>query len=198
MTSEEIKELVIQGESGTLGFKERVSSRRNLSVILSSFANSLGGTLFLGITNKGKIRGLENPDKVVADVNSIALNNVEIEPPIQLSTEIIKIHNKFIVTVEVPQSPKGPHAVQGTYYQRKGPYSCLMSSKQLKSKIEEVVSKSDNVLDALKYQIAQLIKQNENLYEQAKRAQSWKTKCVDLLLGAILGGIVSLILSVLI
>ena len=72
-----------------------------------------------------------------------------------------------------------------------------MSPKELENKIDDIVSKSDNGLIVLKNQIGQLIKQNEMLYEQVTKAQSWKIKAIDLILGAFIGSIVSLILSIL-
>ena len=193
MNTEQLKQLVAHGESATLEFKERISTNKNTAIIISSFANSFGGTLLIGVTNKRKIRGVQNPEEITARISKIAIN--EIDPSVQISTELIETNNKFVIRVEVPQSRYGPHAIQGAYYHRRGEFSGIMSPKELQNEIEQIASESENEAQELKHQIGQLIKQNDKIYQNLKKAQSWKIKAIDLILGALVGGILSIILT---
>jgi hypothetical protein len=70
-----------------------------------------------------------------------------------------------------------------------------MSPKELQNEIEQIASESENEAQELKHQIEQLINQNDKMYQSLKKAQSWKTKAIDLILGALVGGILSIILT---
>ena len=56
MRQDEIIELIQKGEGETVEFKEGFD--RKTVETASAFANTKGGTIFIGITDKGKIKGI--------------------------------------------------------------------------------------------------------------------------------------------
>ena len=54
-----IKNLIKQGESGQLEFKE-VVRKEEIAKTLCAFLNAEGGTLLIGVQDDGKIIGIDN------------------------------------------------------------------------------------------------------------------------------------------
>lgn len=184
MKENEIKEIIKRGESDTVEFKQKLSSPRNLAVLMASFANSYGGKILLGVTNKSKVRGIEYAQEAITKINeTIGL----IAPSLKPEIEVVKIYNKNVIVIVVEPSNNAPHAVQGEYYKRKGRFSSPASIKQLEEIITTRVEKSENSENFLKEQIHQLFVQNSKLFERFKKSQSWKGKLVDYVVGAAVG-----------
>ena len=184
MKENELKEIIKRGESDTVEFKRNLSSPRNLAVLMASFANSYGGKILIGVTNKSKVRGIENAQEVINKINETAKL---ITPLLKPEIEVVKIYENNIVVVFVEPSNIAPHAVQGEYYKRKGNFSCLASIDQLEEIITNRAQKSENSENVLKEQLHQLLVQNSELAERFKKAQDWKNKLVDYVIGAAIG-----------
>lgn len=184
MKENELKEIIRRGESDTVEFKRNLSSPRNLAVLMASFANSYGGKILIGITNKSKVRGIENTQEVINKINETAKL---ITPLLKPEIEVVKIYENNIVVVFVESSDIAPHAVQGEYYKRKGNFSCLASIDQLEEIITNRAQKSENSENVLKEQLHQLLVQNSELAGRFKKAQDWKNKLVDYIIGAAIG-----------
>ena len=70
----EIKDIIKNGESKTIEFKEIIPNSKKISQTAVAFANGAGGKIFIGITDDRKIIGIdENLDifKVIDDLNTI-------------------------------------------------------------------------------------------------------------------------------
>jgi predicted HTH transcriptional regulator len=189
MKENELKEIIKRGESDSVEFKKNLSSPRNLAILMASFANSYGGKILIGVTNKSKVHGIENVQKAINKINETA--NL-ITPLLKPEIEVVKIYEKNIVVVLIEPSSIAPHAVQGEFYKRKGHFSCLASINQLEEIITNRAQKSENSENILKEQIHQLLVQNSELTERFKKAQNWKNKLVDYIIGAAIGAAFSM------
>ena len=59
MTSQELEQLIRQGEGYNLEFKQSIPSRASeLAEEICAFANAAGGTLLIGVDNSGKVIGI--------------------------------------------------------------------------------------------------------------------------------------------
>jgi ATP-dependent DNA helicase RecG len=128
MNEKEIKKLISRGESDTIEFKQKVSSPSNLAVLMTAFANSYGGKILIGVTNKSKVRGIENTQEVINKINE---TTKLISPKLTPKIEITRIYNKNIIVVDISSSETAPHAVLCEYYHRKGAFSCRANINQL-------------------------------------------------------------------
>ena len=61
-TEEKVREVIRNGENSFVEFKEYPLKPEQLAKELVAFSNFKGGTLFLGITDDGKISGIEKSD----------------------------------------------------------------------------------------------------------------------------------------
>ncbi len=157
MKENELKEIIKRGESDTVEFKKNLCFPRNLAVLMASFANSCGGKILIGVTNKSKVRGIENAQEVIKKIKETAKL---ITPLLKPEIEVVKIYEKNTIVVLVEPSNIAPHAVQGEYYKRKGNSSCLASIDQLEEIITNRAQKFENSESILKEQLHQLLVQN--------------------------------------
>ena len=63
MTAAELKKLVLNGESQFLEFKKKADHPEKIVREMVAFANSEGGTLLIGVDDRGNISGLPFPDE---------------------------------------------------------------------------------------------------------------------------------------
>lgn len=87
------------GESATVEYKIEAPEPDRLARTIAAFANSAGGAIFIGISDRGDIHGVQDPEaqkKLVED----ALWYVD--PPVRPKVETIVHEFKDVVAVEVP------------------------------------------------------------------------------------------------
>ena len=72
MKPEDVQLLIGEGESLTVEFKERYSTKIDRDI--TAFANSRGGVILLGITNSGKITGESLTNQMKAEISCLARN----------------------------------------------------------------------------------------------------------------------------
>src|SRR3990172_6831588 len=108
------KKSIASGESETVEFKN--SFDRDVIETLAAFANTKGGKVFVGISDKGKITGAQlNKESVQTWINQAKqLTSQAIIP----DAETITLSGKHVVILSVPESPIKTVACKGRYYKR--------------------------------------------------------------------------------
>ncbi|RLJ05878.1 MAG: hypothetical protein DRP14_01055, partial [Candidatus Aenigmatarchaeota archaeon] len=71
MDKEELKLILQEGEGYKIEFKESLS---NIDKDIVAFANSSGGKIFVGVTDKGEINGIKVNNKIKTKIQDIANN----------------------------------------------------------------------------------------------------------------------------
>jgi len=98
-------------------FHESVTVRggKRYAVIadVCAFANTNGGTLYLGISADPKkpVAGISNPETTIAQIEKEISNRIS--PPLQCTLDVHKTAGKNIVRVLVPRGDDPPYAVDG-------------------------------------------------------------------------------------
>ena len=119
-------ELILKtGESYFVEFKETVN--KELAKEIVAFSNSRGGKIFIGVTDKGEIKGIKITNKLKSQVFDIARN---CEPPIEINLSEYK--NKMLI-VEVPEGDKKPYSCSQGFFIRNGPNSQKLSRDEILS-----------------------------------------------------------------
>jgi len=118
-----------KGEGNDVEFKPIYSSELLKDIV--AFANTRGGTLYLGVDHNGNIRGIKEEDlaRVWAGISSI-------EPLPPVSHEIIEIDRKKIGVFKVKPSKK-LHTLNGAAYIRIGATNKIISPQELLEKASE-------------------------------------------------------------
>ena len=122
MTRDHLHDLIAQGEGPELEFKQ--SPSKNLGRELCAFANSGGGTLLIGISDRGRIVGVDNHNRAKSRIQSIARGA---DPPIRI--DIDKVGEALRVTV--PAQSQQPYSFRGRFFRRDGATSQQMSTAEI-------------------------------------------------------------------
>ncbi|MEM6647360.1 MAG: ATP-binding protein [Bacteroidota bacterium] len=111
MNQRELTQRVALGEGRFQEFKRRVPQPERIAKEVVALANTVGGTVFLGVDDDGTIVGLRD-----AEEEEYALKEaleIHCTPPVRLRIERVSISRKRdVIVVYVPDSDAKPHYVQ--------------------------------------------------------------------------------------
>ena len=138
MTSDELKRLVKTGENGEVEFKRgRGGVPGDFWPSYSAFANTDGGVIVLGVSEKNGVRmieGVENAEKVRADLWNAANNPDKVSDNVLSNKRVypLEVDGKTLVVTEVPRADRrvkpvyvGLDVFKGTYRRNgEGDYHC--------------------------------------------------------------------------
>jgi ATP-dependent DNA helicase RecG len=122
MTPEQLKKLLSQGEGWDIEFKECANTLSNsVFETVCSFSNRYGGHLLLGVSDDGKVMGVNrNVAKGICNNFINLLNNPQkISPSLYLKLEEVEIDGKLVLYVYVPVSSQ-VELCSGKIYDRSG------------------------------------------------------------------------------
>lgn len=102
---DEFQQLVRGGESATLEFKQTASNPEKIAKTLVAFANTMGGMLVIGISDRREIIGIDPEEEKFA--LQIAASRYCF-PPIELTYSEAEIEDKTLLIAEV-QASNTPH-----------------------------------------------------------------------------------------
>lgn len=132
MKQEELLKHIKEGESDRVEFKSKVP--KDIGEEICALSNSQGGHILIGISDEGDILGCD----IKASKEKISQHMNNITPPIEIEYDQLKIDDKEILVVNIPQSD---HlcGIGGTVYLRTG------TSKRPLS-IQEILSQGTETL----------------------------------------------------
>jgi ATP-dependent DNA helicase RecG len=109
METVELLEAIGRGEDSHLQFKENVTNPDQLASEMAAFANSRGGRILIGISDRGDISGLTAED--VHRINQLISNSASqnVREPLFPTTRNLTIGDKKIIVLDVEESRGKPH-----------------------------------------------------------------------------------------
>ncbi|MCZ0933541.1 MAG: putative DNA binding domain-containing protein, partial [Oligoflexia bacterium] len=128
--SKDLKSILKKGEDHKTEFKEEVYKKLDREIV--AFANASGGKIYIGITNEGKIKGINITSRLKGQIENIAKN---CDPKISISFQEIK--KEKVLIVEIEESKKKPHRCSSGYYIRSGSTSQKLKSEEIRDFMEE-------------------------------------------------------------
>lgn len=122
-------EMINKGENPYLEFKEENIKPNDLAGEIVSFANMEGGTIIIGVSDKGAIKGVSIPD-IEEWVMNICRNNC-IPNIIPIYEEVI-LNDEKVVVLTIPKGANKPYyTVDNKYYVRVGTTKRIASREEL-------------------------------------------------------------------
>lgn len=113
------------------------ANRKDFRETLVAFANTVPagktGVLFIGVTDKGAVRGVQEPDSIQKTIAKICSRDCY--PPITFRSEVLTKNGKHVVAVEVEESRDKPH-FSGPAYVRTGSKNVIASPELFQKMIE--------------------------------------------------------------
>jgi len=94
-------------ESETVELKEIYTSDFKKEII--AFANSNGGTIYVGVQDNGEIIGVDNADFIMQQISNSLRDSIR--PDISMFThiELLQEDNKFFIKLTISQGTKKPY-----------------------------------------------------------------------------------------
>jgi ATP-dependent DNA helicase RecG len=119
----DLNNLIFLGEGFTVEFKR--SGTSSLGRELCAFANATGGVVLIGVADTGEIVGVNDHNRLKADVQAVARSA---EPPIAVDVESVGA----VLCVTVPEQHSKPYSFGGKFFIREGATSQQMSREEIR------------------------------------------------------------------
>jgi len=127
MNKNELIEIIGKGESEVVEFKENFD--REAIETAAAFANTKGGSIFIGVSDSGKIRGVMLGKETLRNwVNQVSQST---EPRVIPGVENMKIENKDVVTIQIKEFPIKPVSAKGKCFRRVGNSNRVMTPQEI-------------------------------------------------------------------
>jgi len=111
-----ISDLLKSNESQNLEFKETFS--KETIETIAAFSNASGGTILIGVSDKGKITGVNTNNEIIKDwANSIKQMT---QPQIFPEINSYEFGGRKIASIVVQEFPVKPISCKGKYFKRIG------------------------------------------------------------------------------
>jgi len=132
--------LLKQGESEILDFKKAAGDVTTIAMHICAFANSKGGTIIIGVTSKGKILGIDDPEHRNMELRKAV--RTLISPQLYITSTIVEMSNGIkVIVIDVPSSDDKPYTFQNKIFVRQSTQSIEASSDTIRPLIAECYPK---------------------------------------------------------
>lgn len=129
MTEQELHKMISQGEGQHIEFKSSIPSKvTDLAEELCAFANAEGGTVLIGVNDKGDITGIEL-DNITRSRLQNAISAIQPILPVRMA-ELRTEANKRVLSLQCDRGPLRPYLVSGHFVVRRGPNSEKLLSQE--------------------------------------------------------------------
>ena len=130
-----ITELLATGENEKVEFKPSLSQLDNIMRSVSAFSNVKGGIVVVGVSDEGKVLGIDIGRKTMEDLAEYIKKNTD--PPIFPSIEIVDIENKNVILVSVEESAEKPVFFKDKAYKRVSKTNQRISASEIRKLAKE-------------------------------------------------------------
>ena len=103
----ELSELIENGEDGTIEFKRKFSTSEKIAKEMIAFANTKGGKIIFGVDDNRTVIGVESEKGEIELIDMAA--KFYCEPEIKYEYDIVNIHRKDVIVVDIKESAQKPH-----------------------------------------------------------------------------------------
>ncbi len=123
-------ELIRQGESENLEFKESLSLRDEIGKAISAFSNTNGGVILVGVTDVGSVIGVDIGANTIE--NEAGYIKRQTDPQIFPFIKVVDVDGKNTVAIEVEESSDKPVFFKKYAHKRVGKSNQRMSSSEMR------------------------------------------------------------------
>ena len=128
-------------ESLTIEFKEKYTDEIKKTVV--AFANTAGGSIYIGISDDGDAVGVENADEVMLQASNSVRDSIRPDVTMFTSYHVDKIDDKDVVVIEVQKGTACPYYLENKgirpsgVYVRQGASSVPATADAIRKMIKE-------------------------------------------------------------
>lgn len=110
LDADDVRRIAAEGEGSRVEFKRGLPRESKVARTLAAFANTRGGTLLVGVDDRGGMIGAPRPQDTAREVVRIASQFVE--PPLAPTVQVLEVDGVAVVAVRVGLSDRRPHSVE--------------------------------------------------------------------------------------
>ena len=130
MPEKEIINLIQNGESEILEFKESTGEWKEIIKTISAFANTRGGAVLVGISSEGKISGVRIGKRTIEDLTNKIKENTD--PKIFPGISVENADRESIILIEIEESVSKPLFAFDRAYKRVGKSTVRVTSEEIR------------------------------------------------------------------
>ena len=135
MPEKEIITLIQNSESEILELKESTGEWKAIIKTISAFANTRGGAVVVGISDKGEISGVRIGKRTIEDLTNKIKENTD--PKIFPGVSVENIDGKDIISIKVEESKSKPVFGFDRAYKRVGKSTVRATSEEIRRMVSE-------------------------------------------------------------
>lgn len=102
-----VKKLILEGEGVSLDFKKTITSYEKIARTMTSFANTRGGRLLVGVDDSGEITGVRSEEEEKFMLSTAGSDYCN--PPIVPEFEEIYLEGRTVLVADISESASKPH-----------------------------------------------------------------------------------------
>ena len=127
MEAIDLKQRIAQGENTTTEFKE--SFDQEVIETAAAFANTDGGIILIGVSDRREIRGITIGKETLRDVSNRISQATE--PRVVIEIKSVAVEEKSVLLIHIAESSIKPVSVKGRCYKRVGNSNRVMSPQEI-------------------------------------------------------------------
>lgn len=129
-----IRKQIRQGEGNGTEFKTDIRNLETIARTVCAFLNTLGGTVFCGVDDKGKLVGVEGAKDHVQEIHAYLLESIT--PKALFTVNFDSEDGKTIVSIDVPEGKDRPYVFAGSVYVREGSTTRMADAEKLRDMVQ--------------------------------------------------------------
>ncbi len=131
--------MISDGETEQTEFKPSLSQKDRIMESVSAFSNTRGGTILVGVSDRGDITGLDVGRSTQEDLAGYVKRNSD--PPVYPSIGTVHFERKTLLFVTVKDSSEKPVFFQDKAFKRVGRSNQRISSHEIRMMAKEEIKK---------------------------------------------------------
>ena len=129
-----IRKQIRQGEGNGTEFKTDIRNLETIARTVCAFLNTLGGTVFCGVDDKGRLVGVEGAEDHIQKIHAYLLESIT--PKALFTVNVDNEDGKSIISIEVPQGKDRPYVFAGSVYVREGSSTRMADAEKLRDMVQ--------------------------------------------------------------
>lgn len=109
LTAEDVLTCASGGEGTRMEFKRALPRDERAARTLCAFANTRGGLLLVGVTDRRRVHGVHRPEDVTERLRMLC--EIYLTPALAVEVQVVAVGGPRVVACSVPLSRARPHAV---------------------------------------------------------------------------------------
>jgi len=129
-----IRKQIRLGEGNGTEFKTDIRNLETIARTVCAFLNTLGGTVFCGVDDKGKLIGVVDAKDHFQEIHTYLLESIT--PKALFTVNFDSEDGKTIISIDIPEGKDRPYVFAGSVYVREGSTTRMADAEKLRDMVQ--------------------------------------------------------------